>query len=84
MLNMTINDLSERAKISITSALKENGICYMVSEKTNFDTYRITIDMKSICIESMVTSDNIIIINKVTGNIVYVLLGCDFVSIEII
>lgn len=84
MLNMTINDLSERAKISITSALRENGIGYIVSEKTNFDTYRITIDMKYICIESMITSDNIIMINKTTGNVIYVLLGRDFVSIEII
>ena len=84
MLKMKINDLSQRAQESLTSVLRENSIGYELSELTEFGTYQIKIDMKFLRIQSMLTSDNIIIINNTTGNIIYILMNEDFHSITII
>ena len=73
MLKMKINDLSQRAQESLTSMLRENSIGYQLSEKSELGTYDIEIDMRFIRVQSMMTSDTIILMNDTIGTIFYLL-----------
>lgn len=91
MLKMKINDLSQRAQESLTSVLRGNNIGYELLEMSGngereyyFRTYQITIDMRFVRIQSMTSSDTIILMNDTNGNIMYLLPKEDFHKIEII
>ena len=84
MLKMKINDLSQRAQESLTSVLRENSIGYQLSEKSELGTYDIEIDMRFIRVQSMMTSDTIILMNDAIGTIFYLLAREDYSYITVI
>lgn len=84
MLKMKINDLSQRAQESLTTMLRENSIGYQLLEKSEFGTYDIEIDMRFIRVQSMMTSDTIILMNDAIGTIFYLLPREDYTYITVI